>query len=124
MAQLDVSELMSDPDFSDPIVLINRVSSSNLHGENVLQECPVKTYGSVQPSPNKTIDRLPDELRTANVKSFWVRGGNGTIIASGPGKYPSILVFKGQRYVVQLVFDWSNFGEGYTEGVCVVERPT
>lgn len=124
MAQLDVSELMVDSDFVDSITLINRVSAQNLHGENVLTECPLSTYGNVQPTPNKEINRLPDALRTANVKSFWVKATKGLIVASSPSQYASILCYKNQRYAVQMVFDWSNFGEGYTEGVCVAEAPS
>lgn len=118
MAEIDVSELMSDPDFVDPIQVITRVPSINFLGENVLKESVLNTFGSVQPASGKTISRLPEALRVSNVSSFWFKG---EIIASAPGKYTSILVFRGKRYQVQIVFDWTNFGEGYSEGTCVYE---
>ena len=121
MAQLDVTELMTDPDFVDPMTLITRTASTNLHGENIVSDCPVETFGCVQPANSEVINRLPDELRVANIKSFWLKG---TIIASAPGKYASSILYKGQRYEVQHVFDWSNFGQGYCEGVCTVGKPT
>lgn len=120
MANLDVSDLMGDPDFVDPIQVVTRVPSVNHLGELALLEQIESTFGSVQPANYRTVQKLPDALRVANVCSFWVKG---KIIASDPGKYPSVLVFKGVRYQVQTVADWSNFGQGYTEGTCVAEKP-
>ena len=118
MAEIDVTELMSDPDFVDPIQVITRTPAINFLGENILTEKVLNTVGSVQPASGRTISRIPEALRVANVSSFWFKG---EIIASAPGKYSSILVFRGKRYQVQVVFDWSNFGEGYSEGTCVFE---
>lgn len=120
MAQIDVTELMSDPDFVDKICLVTRVPSINNFGENILKETTFDTYGSVQPATGKVLSRLPEELRVANLSSFWFKG---TITASSPGKYSSVLVFKGMRFQVQTVNDWSNFGQGYCEGTCVAEVP-
>lgn len=120
MAQIDVSEILGDPDFVDDVCLIDRMPTINSRGENVLKEFMVKTVGSVQPATGRVIQRLPEAMRVANVSSFWLKA---TIVASASGKYSSILVFKNKRYQVQTVFDWSNFGEGYTEGTCVAEVP-
>lgn len=120
MAQIGVSELMSDPDFVDAIQLVTRVPRINSLGENTLQECAVTSVGSVQPASGKVVQRLPEALRVADISSFWFKG---VIIASAPGKYSSILVFRGRRYQVQTVSDWSNWGPGYTEGTCVAEVP-
>ncbi len=120
MAQLGVTELMTDPDFVDTISVISRTPTVNSKGENSLSESTVNTVGSVQPASGKTLARLPEALRVANVSSFWVKG---VIPVTGAGTYPAILVFGSKRYAVQMVFDWSNFGEGYSEGTCVVEAP-
>ncbi len=120
MAQIDVSELLRDPDFIDKMTVITRLPSTNGRGENILKECPLESFGSVQPATGKAIFRLPEEFRVANVSSFWFKG---KIIATAPGKYSSIIVFKGQRFQVQTVFDWTNFGAGWCEGTCVAEVP-
>lgn len=120
MAQIDVSDLMTDPDFVDPVQLISRTTQVNSRGENVLTETAQNTVGSVQPASYRTVQKLPEAMRVANVYSFWVKG---TIVASEPGKYASVLVFRGVRYQVQTVADWSNFGRGYTEGTCIAENP-
>lgn len=120
MAQIDVSELMSDPDFVDPISVITRVPYVNGKGEQTLTEKVLNSIGSVQPASYKTVQKLPDAMRVANMYQFWFKG---EIIASEPGKYSSIVVFKGKRYQVMTVEDWTNFGAGYTAGVCVAEVP-
>lgn len=120
MAQIDVTDLLSDPDFVDAICVIDRVPFINSFGENTLREASTTSVGSVQPASGRVIQRIPEAMRVANMSSFWFKG---VITASSPGKYSSILVFKGQRYQVQTVFDWSNFGQGYTEGTCVAEIP-
>lgn len=120
MAQIDVTELLTDPDFVDECTLIHRTTTVNTFGENVLTETPVVTVGSVQPASGKTLMRLPDALRSANVYSFWIKG---EIVADGTSKYPDIISFKGKRYQVQTIFDWTNWGAGYSEGVAVAEVP-
>lgn len=121
MADIDVDELFSDPDFADAIIRIVRASTINSRGQNVLSESQTPTVGSIQPASNKVIQRLPEQLRVADMKSFWIKG---PITATAPGEYSDILVQNGIRYQVQYVSDWSNWGEGYSEGVCVAERPT
>ncbi len=120
MARVDVSELLHDPDFVDNIQLVKRSSAVDSHGENKITEVIVNSVGSVQPASGRAVQRLPDELRVANVSSFWYQG---EIPTSEPGKYTSVLCFKGRRYAVQMVFDWTNFGAGWCEGLCVAEVP-
>jgi hypothetical protein len=119
MANIDVSQLMSDPDFVDPIQVITRLPKPNQFGETDFEEHILDTYGSVQPANYRTVQKLPEAMRVSDVQSFWFKG---TITASSPGKYSSILVFRGVRYQVQTVADWSAFGQGYSEGTCVGER--
>lgn len=120
MAQVNVSELLSDPDFTDAIVVISRQPQVDSFGQNRIVEVSFNTIGSVQPASGHAVQRLPEALRVANVSTFWFKG---TIVASAPGQYSSVLTFKGQRYQVQTVLDWSNWGAGWTEGTCVAEVP-
>lgn len=122
MAQLDVSELMTDPDFADDIQVISRSPAVNSLGENFIREVVRSSVGSVQPADYKTIKRLPEALQNENVMSFWVRGEQ--IQTTADCQYPSILVFKAHRFQVMKVEDWSHWGAGYCEGICVAEKPT
>ncbi len=115
---LDTTELLTDPDFVDRLQLVTRVPAINSFGENTLTESCIDSVGSVQPASGKVIQRLPEALRLMNLSSFWFKG---VIVTSAPGKYSSIIVFRGMRFQVQHVFDWSNWGQGWCEGVCVAE---
>lgn len=122
MALIDTSFLLTDPDFVDPITVIRRRTTINEYGENVLIETSFQTLGSVQAPTGNLLQRLPDAFRMANVSAFWIKG---TIQADGTNsRYPDLLVFRGKRYAVQQIFDWMNFGEGYSEGICIVEVPS
>lgn len=121
MGNIDVTEILVDPDFIDPLVLIHRKPIVDSYGENTLTEQPVSTFGSVQPVSGKTLQRLPEALRVANVSSFWIKG---KIVSDGSCQYPDVISFRGSRYAVQMVFDWTNWGEGWCEGTCVREKPT
>ena len=121
MAQIDVSDILLDPDFVDSIQLIHRTATISNKGANVVVEAvPVTTVGSVQPASFKQLQRLPDALRTSDVRSFFIKAA---ILSDGTSQYPDIIVFGGQRYQVQTVAPWLNYGEGWNEGVCVVEKP-
>ena len=120
MAQLDVSELMTDPDFVDRIEIITRTAMVTSQGENTVQEKSARTVGSVQPADYETLQRLPEALRNENVSSFWIKG---QILLTEDCKYPPVLVFRNRRYQVRQVADWSNWGAGYCEGICVAEKP-
>lgn len=122
MAQLDVSEILLDPDFVDAMQLIHRTFTISAKGVNVITELtPVNTFGSIQPASFKQLQRLPEALRAADVRSFFIKAA---ILSDGSAQYPDILVFGGQRYQVQTVAPWLNYGEGWNEGVCVVEKPS
>lgn len=121
MANVDVTDLLSDPEFTDSMSIVHRVSTVDSYGQNSLAETTVVTIGSIQPISGKALQRLPEALRVANLRTFWVKG---EIISDGTAQYPDILVFAGKRYQVQNTNDWTNFGGGWTEGTAVAEKPT
>ena len=121
MAQIDVVELFTDPDFVDDIVLIRRSAAVSTLGENFIKETRFNSVGSIQPTDGKTLKRLPQSLQNENVSTFWFQGEIGDTDSC---KYPSILVFKGRRYQIRQVMDWTNWGGGWCEGICVQEKLT
>lgn len=121
MGQIDVSDILADPDFVGPLTHIKRKSTVNEFGQNTLCESGSPSHGCIQPATGKTLARLPEAFRVADVQSFWLKG---VITADSRNKYPDILVKNGNRYTVQIVFDWSDWGQGWCEGTCVRERPT
>ena len=121
MGQIDVTDILADPDFTDPVTIIHRLSSVDQFGANQLSERSESTLGVVQPASGKTLARLPEAYRVGSVMSFWVQG---KIVSDGSCQYPDILVHKCQRYQVQTIMDWTNWGSGWCEGTAVREKPS
>jgi hypothetical protein len=119
MGRIDVSDVLNDPDFVDPMIIIRRTASVTALGENSLSERKINALGSVQPASGKTLSRLPEELRIENMMSFWT---NTLLSADKAGGYPDQIIYKNNRYNIKTVFDWSAWGDGWTEGLCVMER--
>lgn len=125
MGQIDVSDLLGDPDFIEKLVLIRRTATTLTTGQNSVTENPISTWGSVQPVDGKTLNRLPEAMRVESLKSFWIKAtivSDGTA-SDGTSRYPDVITHKGIRYQVRKVFDWTNWGSGWSEGVCVQEVP-
>lgn len=120
MAQLDVSNLLLDPDFIDTLTLISRTATTDTYGVTQLVEVSASTVGSVQPASYKQIQRLPDALRSADIRSFFIKAE----IKTNDPNYPAIILFQGNRYQIQTVAPWLNYGSGWNEGICVAEKPS
>ncbi|CAB4149605.1 hypothetical protein UFOVP558_12 [uncultured Caudovirales phage] len=118
MAQIDVSDLLLDPDFIDNLTLIHRTSTVSNAGKNVLVETSVATVGSIQPASNKQIMRLPEGLQSSDVRAFYIKA---PILSDGSSQYPDIILFQGARFAIKTVEPWLNFGAGWNMGVCVRE---
>ena len=118
MARIDVTELMTDPDFVGPIKQIKRKDLVDNFGRLQLTEICIDTVGSVQPITGKELNRMPESLRVADMMTFYIKG---VITATAPGKYSDILVFAGKRFQILTVTDWSAWGQGWASGACVAE---
>ena len=124
MGQIDVSDLLADPDMIDRVILVRRAATVGTDGKNSVTEEQIPTWASVQPADNKAIQRLPEELRVMNLKSFHIKAtivSDGTA-QDGTSRYPDVIIHKGIRYQVTKVFDWTNWGAGWSEGVCIQQK--
>lgn len=120
MAQIDITDLLTDPDFVDEMVMITRSAIVDTLGQNLIVETTQNSVGSVQPADYKTLKRLPDGLQNEDIYSFWFKG---EIVTTNNCKYPSIINFRNRRYQVQQVADWTMWGAGWCEGICIAEKP-
>jgi len=121
MAFIDVSELLLDPDFIDPVQVIHRSTSIDQYGSNVITEVCFPTVASVQPTTGRDLERLPEALRVKDVRTFYLKAD---LVADGDGRYPYVIVYRSQRYQVINTKPWLNWGQGWNEGLCVREKPS
>ena len=117
MALIDVSELLTDPDFVDPITAVRRTQTVGNDGIAVFTNATLPvTLASVQPGGKDALYRFPD---LANPDE-WIRVYCDVRLVAhseAEGIYGDMLTWKGGRYQVQTSDDWSNFGAGYTKAL-------
>lgn len=116
MAIIDVSELMADLDFIDPVVLRTATTTVDTYGVNQLSYVNSDAYASVQPADYKELRRLPEEIMMSDVRKFYLKTD---LILNGTTAYPDIIVFQGFEFVVMNSAPWGNYGSGYYKGICV-----
>ena len=119
MALIDVSELLTDPDFTNSVTLIRRSSTVNSYGENVMVETSSTITAVVQAVGTETLERVPEGARLSDLLDVFYKGA---LHAESPGGYADVIVWGGKRYqVFEVVEDFMNFGAGFTKAVCKLE---
>jgi galactose-6-phosphate isomerase len=121
MADLDVSFLLDDSLFVDEFQLFKRQASVNQDGEGIMPDGKaVNCTGSVQPASQRDIERLPEALRNHEAIRIYTRE---VLSADEQGRYADVVVWRGSRWQVKAVDDWSNYGDGYVKAICLMEQP-
>ena len=120
MADLDVSELISDPDFCDEVQLIRRTAVSGDNGRNQVTELPPSTeYMVVQGLKARDFQRFPDLVDLYGVKAFWFVG---VFLEESETQYSDIVVYNGLRYQIHKVDeDFRNYGAGFMKAFAALE---
>lgn len=119
MALIDVSELLTDPDFTNTVTLIRRASTVNTYGENVVTETQSTITAVVQGANTESLERVPEGARLSDLIDVYYKG---QLTAESPSGYADIIVWGGKRYqVFEVVEDFMNFGAGFTKAVCKLE---
>ncbi|MCK4883532.1 MAG: hypothetical protein KAS30_01550 [Candidatus Diapherotrites archaeon] len=114
MAGIDVSELMTDPDFTDVVDLITRASSL-AKGVNTLVETTISgVIMVVQPASGQDLEKVPESARGHETRNFYYSGTLSSLRQNG---YSDIIVYGGNRFEVLFVEPWGNWGNGYTKGI-------
>lgn len=106
MARLDVSELMTDPDFIHSFTWVKRTAATNNFGENVVEETEEAATGSVQAATGETAERFPEGIALNNFKTIYTKARVSAL-------YPDQIIWKGKRFNVRLVTPWEDFGAGW-----------
>ena len=125
MPDIDVSELLIDPDFvgcpalnpTDGITVIRRqevisqtgrvTTPKNVYYQGVL--------ASVQPQSDAPMIRGPDQQNLPGLievhTMFRLRG-------ISPGYQPDLVVWNGTTFVVNKLYNWSRYGKGFVMAEC------
>lgn len=118
MAFIDVSEIVTDPDFQDTIALTRRTQTINDYGEIAFTSTSSTMLAVVQAGNGETLERNPGY----SIMTDWI-----TVYASfdfradGSGYYADKITFGGRTFQVKTVTDFMNWGVGYTRADCLIE---
>lgn len=114
LGAIDVSELITDPDFARPFTIRRQTAAMSPEGEAVTTSSDIAARGVQQPASAFEIKQLPEGDRLTNVimvaSTTQILGtlGSPDIIVLGDGSlYRVIKVEQRARY-------WKAFAEGYT----------
>lgn len=119
---LDVSDLMSDPDFCEELTIYRR-TAARVNGRKSVTEAMVtpKPFGSMQPGANPDILRTMDYQTNEGVITVYTNYPLREQTTAGP---PDILVFRGSRFEVDKVNDWGAWGAGWVQAICTSVQAT
>lgn len=114
MANLDVSDLILDPDFSDSVIVQrNRVSVTG-QGVGVSEPTSVQIIATVVPAGSLDLNRLADmELLKGKIRVFTqfpLSAGDTTTTAD-------IIFWQNREYTIISVDEYTNFGVGFVDAM-------
>jgi hypothetical protein len=122
MPDLDVADVLLDPDFCEQITVIRRVQAVSTSGAAFASNTQnliitgVVTIGSML-----ALKRASDYELANNVITVHSQTRLQGPTANG---YPDIVVWKGNKYVVKRQSDWSHYGQGFTAAECELQDTT
>jgi hypothetical protein len=112
MANLDVTDLLADPDTCDPFQVIRRPSVIGADGRTTITPtAPIECYGSVQPASGRTLQLMPDLANVDGVIEIYTTAALQTDTANFKA---DIVMWNCEAYVVNgMISSWQNFGYGF-----------
>lgn len=115
MALLDVSEVLNDPLFQEPAVLIRRREAIGDDGLTVLTEGAKPIMVVATSGDGDMLAQTP----TGRTLNSTVRFYTAEAISPGQSEQSAdVVLWRGRRYVAISVSDWSNWGAGFTSASC------
>ena len=113
MAQLDVTDILSDPDFVDALVCERIAQTIGDDGMATGATTILPFFGVVTSNNGDVLERIATGERikgsiTIHTK-FTLRDSDGTA---------DIVQWRGRRYTVSSVNDYSHFGQGFVVANC------
>lgn len=120
MASLDVSDVLSDPDFqsSFQVTSTTRIVGASGRPTNTTTG-PVPALGVVQPGKS-TMRRLDDGSRITAFIDIWTQYPltAGTKASDSSSRAADVIAWHGRQFTVAMVEDWTDFGAGYLHAEC------
>ena len=116
MARLDVTEILTDPDFVDTTLVCERATQTiGTNGIAVNTAQLLKFAGVVTSDQGDILERLEGVER---IKGSITIHSRFRLKDGSPGQTADIIRWQGRRYTVSNVNDYSHFGRGFIVASC------
>jgi hypothetical protein len=121
LPSLDLTELLNDPDLAgESFTVLRREQVITSQGRGSVQTSTFTAVGSVIPLSDQPMQRGPDQQTLPRllqvITQFRLRGVSKD--PQGNDYQPDLIVWNGDNYVVNKVYDWSHYGAGFVSADC------
>lgn len=115
MAQLDLSDVLEDPDFNDIFYRLVMEQTVDDHGEASNTEKKTRCIGVITSSSGDKIVRKPDGSFVTGTITIHTK----TRLKDGKDGFDAdVVMWKNTKYNVILVNDYSHVGRGFVAATC------
>lgn len=117
MADLDVSEILDDPDFADGVTVIRRSQEVDEHGR-ITGDSTIfdNVVMNISPTGRLDVERLDDsQKQLRSIKAITRFQLQGPTI----GMNADLVAWQGSMYIVAVLDPYTHFGSGFVEAVLV-----
>lgn len=115
MSDLDVSDILSDPDIADPFVVKRRSEVVGQNGRVSVDVANLQGVGVICAASPNDLKRLPDAQHTERhisiITAFRLR-------ATAPDYQPDLIGWQGDFYIVADVQPYTQYGAGFVQAIC------
>lgn len=121
MPLLDVSDILSDPDFADSVVVTrSTVTTDPLTGRTTTVQTETPISAVVTSDMGRNLQRNPEaSISTGSILMHSVF----RFTEGGDGLDADTVTWNGRRYTVVTVDDYSRYGAGFTCATCRLLDP-
>lgn len=110
MATLDVSDVLTCPEFTDNYIIQRNVETIDINGRSVTTPTKIKSFGVVTMAGAKDLQRLADyEVLDRVIKITTKTQLQGEV----KNAQPDIIIWRGNNYVVKDIKLYPQFGQGF-----------
>lgn len=120
MAHLDVSEVLTDPDFLNRLRGQRMAETVDENGVTQLTPQPLRFWGAVF-SDGKRIERQADAETAHGEITVFTRF---KLRSAKAGYTADVIFWDGAQYTVDDLRDMSNWGSGFVKATCTLNTPS
>lgn len=121
MANVDVTELLTDPDFVNTFTVVRTNTGVDQHGRVVRTTTQIDAVGSVQPASGQALQLLPDLTMARGAIEIWTKFDFNVVTT--PAEADQV-IWQGRTYVAVQVDDYLNYGQGFSHAVLTMKNVT